>query len=144
MRTAQDYEAGTNYGSAAAMDATGTGWVIFAAVMLGLAGIWNFFEGIAAISSAHVFVGDAHYVFSDLKTWGWIILILGIGQGIAASMLLTGSEFARWFGIASAGINAIGQLNFVPAYPFWAIAMFTLDLLIIYALAVYGGARLRR
>jgi len=42
-----------------------------------------------------------------------------------------------------AGLNAIGQLLFVPVYPWWAIAMFTLDILIIYGLAVYAGARLR-
>ena len=41
------------------------------------------------------------------------------------------------------GLNAIGQLVFVPVQPWWAIAMFTLDILIIWALAVYGGGRLR-
>jgi hypothetical protein len=32
----------------------------------------------------------------------------------------------------------------VPAYPVWAITMFAVDVLIIYALAVYGGHRLTR
>jgi hypothetical protein len=32
---------------------------------------------------------------------------------------------------------------FVPAYPFWALSMFTVDMLIIYGLAVYAGPRLR-
>jgi hypothetical protein len=36
-------------------------------------------------------------------------------------------------------VNAIVQLMFIPAAPFWSLAMFTLDLLVIYALAVYGG-----
>jgi hypothetical protein len=40
-------------------------------------------------------------------------------------------------------VNSIGQLMFLPAYPFWALAMFTVDMLIIYALAVYGGHKLR-
>ena len=116
---------------------------MFAAVLLGLAGLWNFIEGVAAISNAHVYVGNANYVFSDLKTWGWIVLALGIIQGFAAFALLTGSELARWFGIAVAGLNAIGQLMFIPAYPVWGLAMFAVDMLIIYALAVYGGKRLR-
>ena len=38
---------------------------------------------------------------------------------------------------------AIGQLMFVPVYPWWAIAMFSLDVLIIYGLAVCAGTRLR-
>ena len=108
-------------------------------MLLGLAGTWNFIDGILAISTSRVYVGHETFVFSDLNTWGWIVMILGIIQGIAALTLFTGSELARWFGISAAGLNAIGQLMFVPAYPFWAIAMFTLDLLVIYALAVYGG-----
>jgi hypothetical protein len=71
------------------------------------------------------------------------VLILGILQLLAAGALVGGSELARWFGISVAGLNAIGQLLFVPVYPWWAIAMFTLDILIIYGLAVYAGARLR-
>ena len=40
-------------------------------------------------------------------------------------------------------VNAIGQLAFVPAYPVWGLAMFAVDILIIYALAVHAGGRLR-
>jgi hypothetical protein len=29
------------------------------------------------------------------------------------------------------------------AYPWWSLAMFTLDLLVVYGLVVYGGRRLR-
>jgi len=148
MRTTQDYGPGESYGqmppdTSYADSPAGQGWVLFAAIMLGLLGIWNFFEGIAAISSAHVFVGDAHYVFSDLKTWGWIITILGVFQIIASVSLLSGSEWARWFGIVVAGVNALGQLAFVPAYPVWGLLMFSVDVLIIYGLAAYAGKRLR-
>jgi hypothetical protein len=30
----------------------------------------------------------------------------------------------------------------VNAYPFWTLMMFALDVLVIYALAVYGGKRM--
>ncbi len=148
MRTTQDYDIARRYEDSPASpvgdEPEGTGWVVFASVMLGLAALWNFFAGIAAIADAHVFVANANYVFSDLNTWGWIVLILGILQGIAALALLTGSEIARWFGISVAAVNSIGQLMFIPAFPFWGISMFAVDMLIIYGLAVYGGARLRR
>ena len=146
MRTTQDYPLEGNYASSVSdYDApSGAGWVMFATVMLGLAGTWNFIDGILAISTSRVYAGHQTFVFSDLNTWGWIVMILGIIQGIAALALLTGSEFARWFGIGAAGLNAIGQLMFVPVYPWWALAMFTVDLLIIYGLAVYGGHRLRQ
>jgi hypothetical protein len=133
------YAGSTEYAEAR----TGDGWVVFAATMLGLAGVWNFIDGILAISRSHVFTANAHYVFSDLRTWGWIVMLLGIVLLLAAFAVVNGSEFARWFGIAAAGVNAIAQLSFVPAYPWWSLAMFTVDLLIIYALAVYGGKRLR-
>ena len=148
MRTTQDYDIARRYEESPAApvgdEPEGTGWVVFASVLLGLAALWNFFAGIAAIADAHVFVANANYVFSDLNTWGWIVLILGILQGIAALALLTGSEIARWFGISVAAVNSIGQLMFIPAFPFWGISMFAVDMLIIYGLAVYGGARLRR
>jgi hypothetical protein len=144
MRTAQDYELEGRYAATSRSDSpSGVGWVTFAAVMLGLAGVWNSIDGILAISSSRVYTGHSTLVFSNLNTWGWIVLILGIIQLIAAGSLIAGSEFARWFGIAAAGLNAIGQLLFVPVYPFWAISMFTVDLLIIYGLAVYAGKRLR-
>src|SRR5881392_1912919 len=119
MRTTQDYEAGRDYSASArnADEPAGVGWIVFAAVMLGFTGVWNLFDGIAAISSAHVFVANANYVFSDLNTWGWIVLVLGVVQLAAAFWLLSGSEFARWFGVASASVNAIAQLAFAPAYP---------------------------
>lgn len=148
MRTTQDYDVARTYSESPAATAgdepEGMGWIVFATVMLGLAALWNVFAGIAAIADAHVYVANANYVFSDLSTWGWIVLLLGIAQGIAALALMSGSELARWFGIAVAGINSIAQLMFIPAFPFWGIAMFAVDMLIIYGLAVYGGARLRR
>jgi hypothetical protein len=62
---------------------------------------------------------------------------------LSAFGLFSGSELARWFGVFVASVNAIGQLYYVPAYPFWSLAMFTVDLLIIYGLVAYGGHKLR-
>ena len=109
----------------------------------GSPGAWNTIQGILAIADSRVYVGEQTFVFSDLKTWGWIVLILGVLQLLAAFGVVGGSEPARWFGIGVAGVNAIGQLLWLPAYPLWAITMFAVDILIIYALAVYGGSRLK-
>jgi hypothetical protein len=142
VRTLHDYELRAGYGEDESEH--GAGWLTFAVVLLGLAGLWNFIEGILAVASSRVYTENSVFVFSGLNTWGWIVLILGIIQALAALAILSGSEFARWFGIAAAGLNGIGQLMFVPAYPVWAITMFAVDVLIIYALAVYGGHRLTR
>jgi hypothetical protein len=119
--------------------ARGAGWLTFAAVMLGFAGTFNFIDGIVAVTKSKFYVDGAVFVFSDLNTWGWIVMILGIIQVCASFALFTGSQFARWFGVLAASVNGIAQLMFVPAYPFWALSMFTVDVLVIYALAVYGG-----
>jgi hypothetical protein len=131
-------------GYAETAEPAGAGWVVFASVLLFIAGIWNFIDGILAIGSSHVYVGNAHFVFSDLKTWGWIVMLLGLTQLAAGAAVVGGSEWARWFGITVAAVNSIGQLMFLPAYPFWALAMFTVDMLVIYGLAAYGGSRLRQ
>jgi hypothetical protein len=120
----------------------GSGWVTFAAVMLGLSGAFTLFDGILAVSKSRFYVADATYVFSDLRTWGWIVIVLGIVLLLAAFSVAGGGEFGRWFGIIAAGVNAFGQLMFIPAYPVWGLALFAVDILIIYALAVYGGRRL--
>jgi hypothetical protein len=124
-------------------DVAGGGWITFAAVMLGLAGTFNMLEGILAIADSRVYTAHQTFVFSSLNTWGWIVLILGVSQLVAAFALFGGSEVARWFGILVAGINAIGQLYYVPAFPFWSLAMFSVDILIIYGLAAYAGHKLR-
>jgi hypothetical protein len=121
----------------------GAGWLAFAGVMLGIAGTWNLIDGILAVANSKVFGVNHTYVFSDLRTWGWITLLLGVLQIFAAFAIFAGSEFARWFGIIAASVNAIGQLAFIPVYPFWGLTMFAVDVLVIYALVVYAGKRLR-
>ena len=80
-------------------DEKGFGWLLFAATMLGLAGVLSIFDGIAALSKASFYAANAHFVFSDLRTWGWIVLIVGVLLIIAAMGVFSGSGFARWFGI---------------------------------------------
>jgi hypothetical protein len=121
----------------------GSGLLVFAGVMMTLAGVWAFIEGIAAIANSKIYTANAVFVFSDLKTWGWIVLALGALLLLSAFTLFTGSEFARWFGILAAGLNAVGQLFFIQAYPLWSMAMFAASIVIIYALAAYAGSRLR-
>ena len=81
-------------------------------------------------------------MFSDLRTWGWITLIIGALLIVAAMGVFSGSGFARWFGIFAAGLNAIAHIRGrCQSYPFWSLIVFTLDILVIYALAVYGGRK---
>lgn len=117
----------------------GSGWVLFAGIMIMMVGVLNVIWGIAAIGESSFFVQDTKYIFSDLRTWGWIVLILGALQLAAAFSIWAGGTFGRWFGIAVATVNAIAALLAIPAYPFWSLAVFAVDVLVVYGLATYGG-----
>jgi hypothetical protein len=116
----------------------GLGRALFAAVLLMLGGVLNIIYGIAAIGKSSFFVQDVHYVFADLKTWGWVTLVIGIIEIIAAISLFGGGTFGRWFGILAGCLAAIGALLDIPAYPFWSLAVFALSLWVIYGLVIYG------
>jgi hypothetical protein len=122
----------------------GAGWLTFAAVMLGFAGLFGFIDGIVAISKSSFYVAGAHFVFSDLNTWGWIVMLVGAAAMLAAFGILVGSQLARWTGILIAGLQALAQLLMIQAYPFWSLCVFAVDVLVIYALTAYGGSWTRR
>jgi hypothetical protein len=118
----------------------GEGWLAFAGVMLMFAGILNVIWGIAAIDDSAFFTDEGRYViFDDLNTWGWLLLIVGILQIAAAVSIWNRGTFGQVFGIFSATVNALILLFTVNAFPFAAFMLFLVDVLIIYALAVYGG-----
>jgi hypothetical protein len=113
-----------------------TGWWIFAGIMLAISGCLNIIWGIAAIAESHfVTVSGAAYVFSNMNTWGWVTLILGCLELVAAFSLWAGGSFGRWFGIFAAGLVAIGALLDVRVLPFWSICVFALSVIVIYQLA---------
>src|SRR3954452_1731368 len=117
----------------------GSGWITFAGVVIIMVAILNIIDGIAAISKSAFFTNNARFVFSDLRTWGWIVLALGALQVLVAFGVWAGNSLARWTGIVIVSLNAIAQLLFIPAYPFWSLSIFALDVLVLYGLAAHGG-----
>src|SRR5271165_4718256 len=117
----------------------GLGLVMFAAILLLIAGFFNMIYGIAAIANSHVFTANAHYVIGDLRAWGWITLIIAVLQLIAAAGVLAGNQLARWFAVAVVGLNAIDMMFFLPAYPFWALVIIAVDVVALYGLCAYGS-----
>jgi len=117
----------------------GYGWVLFASILLFVTGCFNMVQGIAAIANSHVFVAHAHYVFANLTTWGWVTAVLGALQLVAAAGVLAANQLFRWFGVAVIGLNAIDQMFFLPAYPFWSLTIIAIDVVALYGLCVYGS-----
>ncbi len=122
-----------------------TGWWVFAGILLLIAGVLNIIWGIAAISESHfVTVNGAQYVFGKLNTWGWVTLILGAIEILAALSLFQGGSFGRWFGVFAASLAAIGALLDIWVLPFWSICVFALSVIVLYELAKTPEPTLRR
>jgi hypothetical protein len=117
----------------------GYGLVLFAGVLLLVAGFWNMIYGIAAIANSHVFVGNAHYVFGNQRAWGWVTLIIAVLMLLAGVGVMVGNQLARWFGVVVVGLNAINQMFFLPAYPFWSLMIIAVDIVALYGLCAYGS-----
>ncbi|WCB95194.1 hypothetical protein DSM104299_03937 [Baekduia alba] len=124
--------------SAPVDDGRGYGWVLFAGMMLAIVGTLNFVYGIAAIGDSKFYVKDAQFVISNLNVWGWFLVIVGAVQVISAVGIWAQAAGARWVGIISAGVNATIQMLAISAYPFLALALFGVDILIIYGLLAHG------
>jgi len=120
---------------------TGYGWLAFAWITLVTAGTFTIVEGIVALQKESYYDPSAVYVIVDLSVWGWIILALGVLELVAAVFIVVRPVPGRWIGLGAAGAGALGQLLFVQAYPFWTLAVFSMLLLVVYALAVHGDLR---
>lgn len=118
-----------------------SGMTIFAAVLLLVLAFFNGLDGISGIARSRVFVGGAHYVFWDVRAWGWVILILAVLQLGAAISVLGGGVWGRWFGVAVLGLNAFAQMFFLPSYPFWSLTIIAIDIVAIYGLCIAGERR---
>ncbi len=111
-----------------------TGWWVFAGVLLAIAGVLNIIWGIAAISNSKFFAPEATYIVSSLHTYGWITLIIGAIQFIAAFSLFSGGGFGRVIGIIAAALSAIDALATTNVTPLWSLSVFALAIIVLYEL----------
>ena len=117
----------------------GAGRVTFAATLLLLAGTLNIIYGIGALGDARVFVGDQRFIFTNLSTLGWVLILLGVIQLSGGFSLISGNTYGRVIGLTGAGLGAIGALLSVGgAYPWWSLAIFALCVYVIHGILVYG------
>jgi hypothetical protein len=121
--------------------AQGEGWILFSGIVLAMLATLNLIDGIAAVSKSTFFVGHAQFVVSDLKSWGWFLIVVAVVQGVTSIGVCLRWHGWRWVGVSIAGINSVMQLLFLPAYPLWAICLFALDILVMYGLVMYGGTQ---
>jgi hypothetical protein len=113
--------------------------IILASSLLAMVGFFNLIDGIAAIAKSSVYVANARYVIGDVRAWGWVVLILGILQLLAAIGVVLGNQVARWFAVAVIIVNTVAQMFFLPGYPFWSLMIIAVDVVALWGLCVYGS-----
>ncbi len=117
-----------------------TGWWVFAGILLGIAGFLDVVWGIAGISNSKFFTQNSVYIFSSLHTWGWITLIIGVIELVAAFSLFSGGSFGRVIGIIAGSLGAIAALFGTGTTPFWSICVFALCVTVVYQLCKSSDA----
>jgi hypothetical protein len=119
----------------------GAGRAIFAAVLLLMAGTLNIVYGIGALDDANIFVDDQRFIFTNLNTLGWVLIILGVIQLTGGFSLMAGNTYGRIIGIVAGTLGAIGALLSIGgAYPWWSLAIFALCVYVVHGLFVYDDS----
>ncbi|WP_406491077.1 hypothetical protein [Streptomyces sp. NBC_01604] len=114
-----------------------SGTTVFAAALMIFGGVMAVFEGITAIAEDDLFVATRNYVFEfSLAGWGWVHLVLGVVIVLAGGAVLSGALWARFFGVAVAGLGAIANFLWVPHYPLWALTLVAVNIFVVWALCM--------
>jgi hypothetical protein len=117
------------------------GWIFFASIMMIMVGVFQTINGLVAIFKDEVYAvtSDGLIVSADYTAWGWVHLILGLIAAGAGYAILRARLWARIVGIVLAVVSAVINLAFLPAYPLWGAIIITVNVIVIYALAVHGS-----
>jgi hypothetical protein len=122
------------------VDSVGTaprsGFVTFAGVLAIVVGFFNAIAGIAAIAEDDTLEAQVHETLFgvDYTTWGWFWLILGVVQIAIGGLILTRHPTGLLLGVVWASISMILTVFVIFVYPFWALAVIGINILIIWGL----------
>lgn len=115
------------------------GGVLFAAIMMIMMGVFQFFEGLAAVIDDDFYVRLSNYTYDfDTTAWGWIHLVLGVLLVIIGMALFAGSRAGAFTAVFLAGLSAIANFFFIPYFPLWALLLIALAIFTIWAITRSG------
>jgi hypothetical protein len=129
------------YADTRVMTPRAAGWLSFAAALLVVSGVFKILDALWAFKYDDDVSEEVQTVLfeHDLASWGWLWLGVGVVLILAGFAVVSGAQWARWVGIVTASIAAILFLPWIYYQPLWTILSVTLALLVVYALAAYGG-----
>ena len=116
-------------------------WIGLAGFMLMLSGAVTFVQGLWALDhkdDAAAKTAATQLSFANLEVWGWIALTWGVIAFVTSFAIFTRRQWARWLGVAAASISLVMMFFWVIAFPLAAFTIMFIDMMVIYALFVYG------
>jgi hypothetical protein len=123
------------------MEEKGEGWLLFAGIVLGIAGVMRIFDAIWAFQyHGAVPQGLENALFGhSLKTYGWVYLVVAIVLILCAFGVMARSQISRWIGVFAGAVMAISAIWWMPYYPVWSLTYIGVAVFVIYGLVAYGG-----
>jgi hypothetical protein len=115
----------------------GEGWIIFSGIMLAIAGLLDFFNGLWAMNHADTTV-DTLFFENDLDAWGLFYVIVGIVLFLAGLAVFARAQWARWVGVFAASVALVTNMFWIFAYPETSLVLVIISAMVIYGLVVYG------
>jgi hypothetical protein len=117
----------------------GAGRALLAATLLLIVGTLNIIYGIGALDDANIFVNDKRYIFTNLNTMGWVLIVLGVIQLTGGVSLFAGNTYGRVIGIIGGSLGAIAALLSIGGnYPWWSLGIFFLCVYVVHGIFIYG------
>jgi hypothetical protein len=114
----------------------GVGWIHFAGIFFLVAAAFNAIAAASILTRDELF-DDSKLVVSDLRTWGWVFLVVAVVQLVAGVMVLRRLRAGRVPAIVIAVIGMVAWFVAWSILPFWGLVMMILYGVIIYALTAF-------
>ncbi len=114
----------------------GVGWIHFAGIFFLVAAAFNAIAAASILTRDELF-DDSKLVVSDLKTWGWVFLVVAVVQLVAGVVVLRRLRAGRVPAIVIAVIGMVAWFVAWSILPFWGLVMMILYGVIIYALTAF-------
>ena len=111
----------------------GSSYSNFAGIFLFVVGLFNILEGFMTLWRKEYFEG-AELVVSNLQTWGWAMLVIGVVQVLAGWLVLSRSSVGRWVGIIIIVISMMASFVAIGVYPFWTFIILAIDAMVLWGL----------
>lgn len=112
-------------------------WITFAGLMMILAGALDVFDGLWAFSARDTSF-DALFYDNNIEAWGWFYLILGIVLLFAGFAVFARARWAVMVGITVTLIAAVVNFFWIFVHPLATAVIVTINILVAYALTMYG------